>query len=302
MIWEKTGFHYTIEKFTDKYQGAAVPFALPVSGSRYRIYYTARDEWNRSNIFYLEMDMDTQKILYAAKEPVLGPGELGSFDDSGAMMSWIGRFGRQYRLYYIGWNLGVTVPFRNAIGLAASSDGIGFKRMYDGPVMDRTKEEPQFCSNPWLIREDGMWRMYYLSCVKWEGQAQGIRHWYHIKCAESVDGIAWDRKGKVCIDFKDSTEYAISRPCVLRSSGIYRMWYSCRGIHYQIGYAESPDGLDWVRKDSQAGISVSENGFDSEMVCYPHVFSHHGEWYMLYNGNRFGMTGFGIARLKEGKI
>lgn len=302
MKWEKTGFHYTIENYTDQYQGAAVPFALPAGKSRYRIFYTAKDRQGRSNIFYMEMDMDTQKIVHVAEEPVLGPGTLGSFDDSGAMMSWVGKASDRYYLYYIGWNLGVTVPFRNAIGLAVSSDGVTFRRMYDGPVMDRTKEEPQFCSSPWVIREGRMWRMYYLSCVKWEKQEEGVRHWYHIKCAQSGDGIVWDRKGKVCIDFKDSTEYAIARPCVIQSGGIYRMWYSCRGTSYRIGYAESPDGLEWTRKDDQAGISVSEDGFDSEMICYPHVFSHRGEWYMLYNGNRFGMTGFGIARRKEGRI
>lgn len=44
------------------------------------------------------------------------------------------------------------------------------------------------------------------------------------------------------------------------------------------------------------------DGFVSEMIYYPHVFSYHGEWHMLYNGKRHGMTGFGIARLKEGGI
>lgn len=302
MKWEKTGFHYTIDGFLDQYKGAAVPFALPVCGSRYRIYYTARDTWGRSHIFCMEMDIHTQEILQVGKEPVLSPGALGCFDDSGAMMSWIGRMYGKYYLYYIGWNLGVTVPFRNAVGLAVSRDGIAFRRLYEGPVLDRTKEEPHFCASSWLVEEDGFWRIYYLSCVQWEKQEDGVKHWYHIKCAESKDGVDWHREGKVCIDFKDSTEYAISRPCVQKTDHGYKMWYSCRGDAYRIGYAESPDGLAWKRKDEEAGIDVSENGFDSEMVCYPFVFCCDGEWYLLYNGNGFGMTGFGLARLEEGEI
>jgi hypothetical protein len=47
--------------------------------------------------------------------------------------------------------------------------------------------------------------------------------------------------------------------------------------------------------DDQAGIDVSDSGWDSDMICYPRVFSHVGRLYMLYNGNGYGKTGFGLA-------
>jgi hypothetical protein len=31
------------------------------------------------------------------------------------------------------------------------------------------------------------------------------------------------------------------------------------------------------------------------MICYPFVFDHAGSRFMLYNGNGYGKTGFGIA-------
>jgi len=34
------------------------------------------------------------------------------------------------------------------------------------------------------------------------------------------------------------------------------------------------------------------------MMCYPHVFTCDGAAYMLYNGNRFGREGFGLAVLE----
>jgi hypothetical protein len=69
------------------------------------------------------------------------------------------------------------------------------------------------------------------------------------------------------------------------------MWYSYRGKNYRIGYAESDDGLNWKRKDEDAGIDVSE------MIEYPFVFDHKGGRYMLYNGNGYGKTGIGLAVL-----
>ena len=42
-------------------------------------------------------------------------------------------------------------------------------------------------------------------------------------------------------------------------------------------------------------IDVSTSGWDSEMVCYPHVFVHEGRKVMLYCGNGYGRSGFGMA-------
>jgi hypothetical protein len=77
------------------------------------------------------------------------------------------------------------------------------------------------------------------------------------------------------------------------------MWYCYRGDYYRIGYAESDDGRHWTRLDEQAGIQVSESGWDAEAICYPSVFEAKGQRYMLYNGNRYGRSGFGIAVLES---
>ena len=55
-----------------------------------------------------------------------------------------------------------------------------------------------------------------------------------------------------------------------------------------VGYAESYNGTTFVRKDSEAGITVSADGWDSEMVCYPKVFALNSKTYMIYSGNSFG--------------
>ena len=301
MKWEKLDFCFSIENHIRdcRFRGAAVPFAHELGDGLYRIYYTARDPENRSHIFYMDMQLFPLEVVHICPEPVIVPGELGAFDDSGTMMSWLTAVGSEYYLYYIGWNLGVTVPFRNSIGLAVSSDGKAFKKMFPGPIMDRTRLEPHFCASSCVVKEDGIFKMWYLSCTGWDTVDAAPRHKYHIKYAESQDGINWERTGRVAIDYKDSGEYAISRPCVIVKDGRYQMWYSYRWDRYRIGYAEPRDGLVWERKDEEAGIDVSENGFDSEMIEYPFVFSCHGKQYMLFNGNEYGQTGFGIAVQRE---
>ncbi len=107
--------------------------------------------------------------------------------------------------------------------------------------------------------------------------------------------LAWERRGDVAIGAASPAEYAIARPCVVKENGLYRMWYSHRGPSYRIGYAESRDGLAWQRKDGEVGIDVSASGWDSEAIQYACVFRHRGRLHMLYNGNHYGRTGFGLA-------
>jgi hypothetical protein len=110
-----------------------------------------------------------------------------------------------------------------------------------------------------------------------------------------LDGVQWDRDGRVSIDFANEAEYAMGRPCVVRDADCYRMWFTVRGSQYRMGYAESADGLTWVRDDRLAGLSPSDSGWDSEMIAYPMVFDHAGRRYLLYNGNGYGLSGIGYA-------
>jgi hypothetical protein len=57
--------------------------------------------------------------------------------------------------------------------------------------------------------------------------------------------------------------------------------------------------MEWHRCDEKAGIDVSEEGWDSQMVSYGHVFELDGKLHMLYQGNEVGRYGFGLATLDE---
>lgn len=279
---------------------AANPVAEHLHDDVFRIYFSCRDGGSRSHISYADVDLNPPfAVLQVAEKALLSPGEIGTFDDSGVSLSCIKQINGRKHLYYLGWNLGVTVPWRNSIGLAIFDPLTQtFQRYSKAPLLDRNDADPYSISYPFVLEDDGIYRMWYGSNLSWGREQRDMAH--VIKYAESDDALNWKREGIIALDFKDETEYAMSRPCVLRESGLYRMWYSYRGQSYRIGYAESANGIHWNRKDQEAGIDVSESGWDSEMIEYPYVFDHRGTRFMLYNGNGYGRTGIGLAVLDPG--
>ncbi len=302
MRWIKKGLIFAPQgNFDWIVTHAMTPFAQRVTEDLFRIFFCARDSNGRSQIGYFEINLaNPTDILYITGSPVIGLGPLGAFDDSGVINSWITSHSDEQYQYYGGWSRGVTVPFYLFVGLAISENGgKTFRRVSAAPLLGRSDVDPYLTASPCVLVENGIWRMWYTSGVKWELENGRPKHYYHIKYAESRNGIEWKRDGVVCIDFESRDEHAIARPCVLKEDGIYKMWYSYRGKSYRIGYAESRDGLRWERKDREVGIDVSVSGWDSEMIEYPFVFDHKGERYMLYNGNGYGKTGIGLAVLAK---
>jgi hypothetical protein len=307
MKWKKIGrVFFSDNQYDWMISHAAVPIADYRYDDIFRIYFSSRDIDNRSHTCFIDVDIKQPKnLLNISSKPVLSPGALGCFDDSGAMASCVLNHKNDKLLYYIGWNLGVTVPFRNSIGLARWDERQEeFVRCFEGPIIDRTKDNPHFVASNHVVIENGIYKIWYLSCVGWLLGIDGKPvHNYHIKYAESNNGIDWIINGDIAIDFYDKYEYAISVPRVLKENEKYKMWFSSRATKdvstYRIRYAESNDGIHWVRKDEEVGIDVSSNGWDSEMLCYPYVFDHKGKRYMLYNGNGYGKTGFGLAVLEQ---
>lgn len=310
MKWMKKGLIFKPDNnFEWMVHHACVPIANKVNDEVLRIYFGPRDKYNRTVTTFIEVEADDpSNVLYVHDKPVLSLGKLGCFDDSGAMPSCIVNYKNKKYLYYIGWNIGVTVSYRNSIGLAVSDDGgLTFNRAYEGPVVDRTHLEPYFTASPYVIIDNGIWRMWYASCTGWIIHNNRTEPLYQIKYAQSQDGIHWIRENVTCVDYKFDKE-ANARPCVIKEDGIYKMWYCYRGSFdyrtnkeqsYRLGYAESNDGIAWTRKDEEVGIDRSEDGWDSEMMEYPYVYEHKSKKYMLYNGNGFGKSGFGYAILEE---
>lgn len=293
---------------------AALPVVAGTAAGELELYYSPRDEQGRAHVARARLEVGSRGELRVGAhdpDPVLGPGELGAFDDAGVTVSCVveGEEGEGTLLYYTGWSLGVSVPFYFYAGLAVRRPGQRrFERVSRAPILERNAVDPYLTASPWVLREaDGVWRMWYVSCARWEMVGDAPRHYYHVRYAESEDGVQWRREGRVAVDFGDAGEYAMGRPCVVREEnprrevgvereGVrYRMWFCARGESYRLACAFSTDGVQWTRADEDAELQGPSEAWDAEMQAYPAVFERGGTRYLLYNGNGYGRTGIGYA-------
>jgi len=122
-----------------------MPTAFLDGNNNINVLFSARDEYNKSRIGVVTLSSQNPSLIIKEHENIsLDLGSPGSFDDSGVMPSSIINIEGIYYLYYIGWNERKIIPYHNSIGLAISEDGLNFRRMFEGPIMDRYLDEPFF--------------------------------------------------------------------------------------------------------------------------------------------------------------
>ena len=282
-----------------QYSHAALPTALKLSEGHYRIFFTSRDKENKTYVGSFEWRPDEpEKAFNITKDPVLSPGELGMFDSFGVQATSLVKKNDDIYMYYLGWVIGKPEPlFYTAIGLAISKDGgRTFQKISPAPIMERSEFDPWMVSGGTVLKNDLGWRMYYISGISFSfrnGEAESI---YDVKLAESEDGIKWFRKGITPFPLGEE-ETNISRITFLYEDGKLKAWFPVkkRGRGYACGYAESADGISFIRNDANAGIGVSGSGWDSRSIDKMEVIKHKDTLYMFYNGNSFGKDGIGLA-------
>jgi hypothetical protein len=278
---------------------AALPVAASLGGDLVRVFYSGRDIINRSSIGSLVLRLgESPRVEEVAPEPVLTPGVVGAFDDAGCGMGCVVPDPAGDRIYYMGWNLGRSVPWRNAIGLAIGDLRTGrFERYSAGPVMDRDTVDPFTLSYPWVLRFGPMdWRMWYGTSTAWSAEISEMHH--VIREARSEDGIHWRRDPRLILE-PEGEEIAVVRPCVLSAGEGAEMWFARRTDQpYQIGHASSADGSEWSR-DEVALLHPGSHDFEAGAITYPCVFDAAGGRWLLYNGAGYGATGIGLAVWEE---
>lgn len=299
--WQKLGLIFDpTDRFDWMQTHAQLPVPELIKDDLYRIYFASRNAQGYSQIGFVEIDINKPtKIINISVNPILKPGNIGNFDEHGVYPSCIINYKNKKYLYYIGWVKGTPSPlFYAAIGLAFSEDGgHTFKKYSEAPIMDRGIFDPCLVTSPFIIIEDNLWKMIYVSGIKWEKNNEKLVSYYHLKYAESKNGIEWNREGRIILNFASPEETNIARATIIKDNELYKMWfcYVTNKSAYKIGYAESENLIFWKRNDNLAGIELSIEGFDNQMQCYPYVFKHKNKTYMLYNGNNNGKNGFGLA-------
>jgi hypothetical protein len=319
MKWEKLGKIFDPTKHNlpkECMQFAQSPQAL-VFDDFVRIYFSTRSVDKSkgkylSHIAFVDMKKNLQEMIGVSNNMVISLGGLGCFDEHGIFPMNVLRYGNAIYGYTCGWNRRVSVSVDTAIGLVIShDDGITFQRIGDGPILTSSLNEPFLVGDPFVTIFDNVFHMWYIFGVAWKKykKDEPPDRTYKIGHAISTDGIIWYKKeeGRQIIMDRIGADESQALPTVAYFNGRYNMFFCYResfdfrnnkNRSYRIGYAYSNDLINWNRNDTDVGIDVTEGCWDSDMLCYPHVFHCNGKIYLLYNGNEFGRLGFGLAVLE----
>ncbi len=276
-----------------------------------RVYFSCRSTKDENNQFisyssFIDLDInDLIKIKRVSDNPILKLGKKGCFDEFGTYPFSAIKIKDKILGYHAGWTRCESVPFNTAIGYSESTDdGETFQKIGDGPILSYTYDEPFIISGPKIRYFNNKFYLFYIAGEKWLMIDNKPEMSTKIRMARSTDGIHWEKAGKKLIPEKLSLTESQASPDVFFSNNKYHMFFDYWSPEEfrstkkrRIGYAFSNDLINWNRDDTKAGIDISENGFDNEMVAYPHVFKFKDRTYMLYLGNEVGRFGIGLAEL-----
>jgi hypothetical protein len=270
-----------------------------LEGNLYRIFFSGRDEKNRSSVGAVDVDLAQHKVINEYHLPFFEHGPEKSFFADGVSIGNIYKVNDLRYMLFMGWQNRENMHWRGDIGRLILTSELTLELDSWEPFMGCDEKDPVSLSYPWVQATPvGGFNMWYGSTLTWDAGNGEMLH--IIKHAFSDDGHNWNRTG-LAVPFELGHAQAFSRPTTVQSrEGYFEMWFSYRsgsGDKYRIGYATSENGINWKLELDKAGITVSDSGWDSEMIEYPFVFDHDGRRYMLYNGNGYGETGFGLAVL-----
>jgi len=303
--WQKLGVLYRppgTSQHSSLISHAANPLPILIKGDVYRVFFSGRDTDNRSSVGAVDIDIIQRKVVREHHHAFFSHGPQGSFYADGVSIGNCYEVeGIRYMLF-MGWQNPEGNHWRGDIGRLVVSPGLTLGLDSEAPFMGTDSIDPISLSYPWVQKnKEGGYSMWYGSTTKWDAGNGEMLH--VINYASSVDGHRWIREG-LALPYEYGIAQAFSRPTIVFDTcGGYEMWFSYRsggGEKYRIGYAISRDGMRWELALNNAGIDVSAEGWDSEMIEYPFVFDHKGNRYMLYNGNGCGKSGFGMAVLTHG--
>lgn len=276
---------------------AANPLPIHLDGNVYRVFFSGRDESHRSSVGAVDIDIIQRKVVSEHYLPFFSHGPVGSFFADGVSIGNCYEVNSVRYMLFMGWQSPENGHWRGDIGRLIVTPELTLELDTLEPFMGCDLIDPISLSYPWVqARKSGGFNMWYGSTFTWDAGNGEMLH--VIQHAFSDDGQHWRRTG-LAVPYELGRAQAFSRPTVVQNQeGFFEMWFSYRsgsGEKYRIGYATSDDGLTWTLKLDKTGITVSDSGWDSEMIEYPFVFDHAGDRYMLYNGNGYGRTGFGLA-------
>jgi len=274
---------------------AMLPTPL-VRNDRIRVYFTSCDADWRGRIFRVDFRRDDpRQIIDFDPAPVLDLGEAGGFDADGVNPSQIvERDGRLY-LFYIGWQRhSADIPYTLLAGLAVSDDGgLHFERVSRRPMLAPRSGEEYFRTAPYVYRSETGWVMLYIGGGTFFTDAAGKRlPRYSLRHTASPDGFDWSGPSTELLSPDPAKgEIGFGRPVLWHETGCPAIMLSLRTeTGYVLATRRLEPGGEWTPV-----LDAGTAEWEREMTCFGAPCMVGDQEILFYNGDRFGLTGFGAA-------
>ena len=266
----------------------------------YKMWYTAgginypADTLLRSRICYATSVDGINWIKYSGN-PVLDVSYTGGWDSNGVetvsiLIDSLAPPTEKYKMWYAGQYFN---SYRYDIGYAYSADGINWIK-HTNPVLQvgiSSEWDNGFLEGPSVIKEAGIYKMWYCGYdAVVDGNGTDGRA--NLGYATSPDGINWTKyAGNPILTTGTNTwdSIHVQDPHVIKEGGIYYMWYGggASDTYYdqQVGFATSPDGINWTKSSANPVLTRGSAGsWDAILSSFPSVINDGGIYKMWYTG------------------
>jgi len=258
--------------------------------NEYKMWYTGFDG-EHLRIGYAT-SIDGENWIKHPSNPILDLGLPNSWDSVHVANPSVLFDGIIYKMWFTG-----SDGKNTRIGYAYSPDGIHWVKYANNPVLDLGSWGTNKDSDVWspCVIFDGLeYKMWYTS---FDGNIK-------IGYAYSSDGINWIKYTNSPVlsvgSWGSWDDRGVWSPNVLFDGSKYSMWYTgWNGISTGIGYAESKDGINWVKPSKYPALELGTTGsWDYHYVNNPSVLLINGKFRMWYSGcssDELYMIGYAIG-------
>ena len=278
---------------------AMLPTPLVLS-DRIRVFFASCDDDMRGRIFFADLALEPpHAVLGLSDAPVLDIGEPQDFDCDGVNPSQALIVDGRLLLLYIGWRRGPSAaPYTLFAGLAQSDDeGLTFRKRR-GPLLPATAAEPCFRTAPFVWPSAEGWRMLYIGGGAFFSAPDGRRlPLYGLREATSTDVASWPDEGRaVLAPDQASGEIGFGRPVLWQgAAGGPVVMLSVRTTDgYRLVQGAADEILAGGRRFSEV-LEGEPDAWEAQMTCFGAPCVVGDRELLLYNGDGFGRTGFGLA-------
>jgi len=247
--------------------------------------------------------------------PILTPGEPGSWDELFVSAPQVVFFKNTFYLFYMGGNEAGQM----AVGLATSYDGFNFTKFTGNPLLapDGTGFDAFTLGPGIVLKDDTTWVMYY-NGQELAGYAPGAS--VGRATAKQLTG-PWIRNNTPVLTSGKKGEWddGFILPCSVMKleNGSYRIYYTGgREISgwkdFFIGMAESTDGINWkkyndpsttehpFRESDPVFQSGNPGEWDEKSVWMANITKQSSGFRMYYAGSKGEGEAIGYAHSRDG--